>query len=259
MNRSLDSGSQLGMIGEHGKQCSHLDFCGRHRRRMFRAGHCDDKYARIAFVVHYWSVCLVGACLIWVSLEPAILIQHRIVLGTLGALFGALALLSIGEWIKPTSAQTPPQAPPNVNGNCNNFGNNNFNCNTLNINPGMRRLSLADANNITSALVATKIKGSIVVQTDLMGCVDCDSFAQQIEAILKSVPGWTVIPSRNGMTMLPFRGVALGVKNTNSIPESAKALVSAFGTTGGKLEIIEYDPPQGADSVIIIAQAMPST
>ena len=32
----------------------------------------------------------------------------------------------------PVSAQTPPAG---VSGNCNNFGNNNFNCNTLNVEP----------------------------------------------------------------------------------------------------------------------------
>jgi hypothetical protein len=52
---------------------------------------------------------LAGASIIWISLEPTIMKQHRVVLGFLGAIFGALALLSVGEWTHPTNAQ--PQTP----------------------------------------------------------------------------------------------------------------------------------------------------
>jgi hypothetical protein len=38
---------------------------------------------------------LVGASLLWISLEQEIMIQHRIVLGAIGAIFGALALISL--------------------------------------------------------------------------------------------------------------------------------------------------------------------
>jgi hypothetical protein len=37
-------------------------------------------------------------------------------------------------WLAWPAANAQP-APPSVNGNCNNFGNNNFNCNTLNFGP----------------------------------------------------------------------------------------------------------------------------
>jgi hypothetical protein len=50
---------------------------------------------------------LAGGALLWVSMETEILIQHRIVLATVGAVFGALALLSLGELL-PTHAQTAP-------------------------------------------------------------------------------------------------------------------------------------------------------
>jgi hypothetical protein len=69
---------------------------------------------------------LAGASIIWISLEPTIMTQHRVVLGFIGAIFGALALLSLGEWTHPTSAQPqgptapsglPPVAPPSITQN----------------------------------------------------------------------------------------------------------------------------------------------
>jgi hypothetical protein len=76
------------------------------------------------------ALILAGAGLLWVSLEGDGVLQQRIVLGVLGALAGAFILVSLGEWIRPSSAQTPP-VTPNINGNCNNIGNNNFNCNII--------------------------------------------------------------------------------------------------------------------------------
>jgi hypothetical protein len=76
-----------------------------------------------AFWMFFWyalgAAVLAGASVIWVSLEPTMLIQHRIVVGSLGALLGCFALLSAGELINPTDAQpgpqsstTPPISPP---------------------------------------------------------------------------------------------------------------------------------------------------
>jgi hypothetical protein len=42
---------------------------------------------------------LVGASLLWISLEQKMLGQYKIVLGVIGAIFGGLALILIGEWI----------------------------------------------------------------------------------------------------------------------------------------------------------------
>lgn len=52
---------------------------------------------------------LAGASLVWISLENEIMIQHRIVLGVIGAILGSLVMLSIAEWIHPmeAKAQTP--------------------------------------------------------------------------------------------------------------------------------------------------------
>ena len=44
---------------------------------------------------------------------------------------------------------------------------------------------------------------------------------------------------RNGMSMYDFSGVALEVKDKSSIPESAKAIVSAFRSAGLNLEIVQ--------------------
>jgi hypothetical protein len=69
----------------------------------------------------FGAAILAGAAILWISMEKEVLVQYRIVLALLGAIFGALSLLSIGEWIRPiasASAQTPQvgsQPAPNFN------------------------------------------------------------------------------------------------------------------------------------------------
>ena len=46
-----------------------------------------------------------------------------------------MGLLLIGGAVGIVFLPSEAQQPPNVTGNCNNFGNNNFNCNTLNLAP----------------------------------------------------------------------------------------------------------------------------
>ena len=126
--------------------------------------------------------------------------------------------------------------------------------NTINIGPQARQADQNAENELISALSATKVTGNIAVQTDLMNCPDCDGFARQFERIFRAVPGWNVTPIRNGITFLSFKGVALGVKNKNEIPASAKAVVAAFRAVGATLSIVEFVPPDGSESVIIVAQ-----
>jgi hypothetical protein len=54
---------------------------------------------------------LSGASLLWISLEDRIMYQHRIVVGTLGAILGGLAMLSLAEWIRPADAKAQMQMP----------------------------------------------------------------------------------------------------------------------------------------------------
>jgi hypothetical protein len=56
---------------------------------------------------------LAGAAILWISLESNMVVQHKIVLGVIGAITGALVLLSAGEYIRPTAANA--QAPSNKN------------------------------------------------------------------------------------------------------------------------------------------------
>ena len=49
----------------------------------------------------FGALFLVGGAFLWISMENQVMIQQRIVLGVIGAIFGALTVLSIGEMVRP--------------------------------------------------------------------------------------------------------------------------------------------------------------
>jgi hypothetical protein len=126
--------------------------------------------------------------------------------------------------------------------------------NTIIQGPVARHISSAEAESISSFLRSSDAKGIIEVMTDLMACPDCDGFAKQIEGIIRSAPNITVVPLRNGMTFREFKGVAIGVKDINKVPESVRVIVSAFKSIGGNLHIISVPPDNpNYDGVFIVA------
>jgi hypothetical protein len=152
----------------------------------------------------------------------------------------------------PVSAQIPPGG---VNGNCNNFGNNNTNCNTFNLGPVPRRIPDKQVADISAALRKSNPSGIIEVQTDMMACPDCDGYAKQIAAILSSAPNLIIKSVRNGMTMTPLRGIAIGVRDTNKVPDDVQLIMKAFGSIGANLMTVQWRPNyEDSDAVFVIAQ-----
>jgi hypothetical protein len=106
-----------------------------------------------------------------------------------GLAIGALVFVGIPEgarWLNggAFAQATPPVQPPTVNGNCNNFGNNNFNCNTLNMGPAPRTVSESQINTIRSKLDGKNLIFDIAIS----GGSETQRFAKQlIDAI--SMPG----------------------------------------------------------------------
>jgi hypothetical protein len=105
-----------------------------------------------------------------------------------------------------------------------------------------RSVATVDAEKIAAFLRAANVKGRIEVMTDMMACPDCDGFAKQIEAILRTSPNLTIVPMRNGMSMRGFKGVAIGVRDINNIPASVQTVISAFDSIGGHLTAIVTPP-----------------
>jgi hypothetical protein len=96
-------------------------------------------------------------------------------------------------WVAwPAHAQTPPS----INGNCNNIGSNNFNCNTLNVVP--QKLRFTDA--VGEQLLSTIPKGLVNVQA--VGSLSDQNVGFQIANFLKS-HGYFVQISRIGQMMPP--------------------------------------------------------
>jgi 1,4-dihydroxy-2-naphthoyl-CoA hydrolase len=89
----------------------------------------------------------------------------------------------------------------------------------------------------------------------MMACPDCDGFATQLENVLRSAPGLTVKPIRNGMTITGFKGVALAVRNKSQLPPSVATVLNAFRAAGLELPVIEGQPNNAdSDAVLIVAQ-----
>ena len=146
------------------------------------------------------------------------------------------------------------QTPPTINGNCNAIGNNNSNCSQINVGVVPRRLTPDQMRAFSTALANSGASGSVEVLTDLMACPDCDGFAKQFEAVLRAAPGLKITPIRNGMTMLGYKGVALGVREIDHPPASAIAIVNAFRSLGANLTMVQETPQGDSESVFHIAQ-----
>lgn len=110
------------------------------------------------------SVAHLGACLsfivaaIWLAVVGAMWLHKKdhwdwtVRLRAAGIAVYVILLTPFLVWVAwPTSAQTPPS----VKGNCNNFGNNNFNCNTFNLAP--RKMQFTDE--VKSQLLSSLPKG----------------------------------------------------------------------------------------------------
>lgn len=66
----------------------------------------DSKHLLMELVWYTVGVFLLaGAALLWVSLEKEMFVQHKVVLGITGAIAGSLALLSLGEFVRPTATK----------------------------------------------------------------------------------------------------------------------------------------------------------
>src|SRR5229473_2433380 len=162
----------------------------------------DFLLARTCFILA--AVVLMGITTVWLwKIWPP---NNKVqIAGAIVSYLLAIVWLN-GSMIYVSHRQAEAQTPPGgVRGNCNVFGNNNINCSTFNLAPLPRAIPLAEAAGLSTAFARVSTIGTIKVQTDLMSCPDCDGFAKQIEGILRSAPHFTIIPVRNGITMLPFK------------------------------------------------------
>jgi hypothetical protein len=96
----------------------------------------------------------------------------------------------------PVSAQNIP--PGGVSGNCNNFGNNNFNCNTLNIAPP-RAIFTSDLGRDLLAHMPDKNKKTVLTT---VGNAADQKIGEDVSSFLQS-NGFNVVHDRAGMMAPP--------------------------------------------------------
>ena len=109
-------------------------------------------------------------------------------------LFGSIA--SIAAIRSPAAAQPPPS----INGNCNNFGNHNTNCNTFNFGP--QKLQFTDA---LGAVLLAKLPKENGIDILAVGSPSDWNVGQQIYDFLKS-NGYQVSIQRAGVLAPPPDG-----------------------------------------------------
>jgi hypothetical protein len=126
---------------------------------------------------------------------------------------------------------------------------------TLNLGPIPRQILSDEAGIISLSLIKSRTNGNISVETGTIGCWDCDRLATQIEGIFRSVPGYTVKSVRHGILGFPYKGVAVGVRSKNSIPDCAKAIVDAFHNAGFNIGLIEFTPAEGSDAALVVFES----
>ena len=100
-----------------------------------------------------------------------------------------LAMLAIGGpiiGIVWASKSAQAQSPPNINGNCNNFGNNNINCNTFNVAPPARNLDSPWGGPLKAQILRDLPHDKEISVTGLMGDTESADLAQQIFNFLKA-------------------------------------------------------------------------
>jgi len=82
------------------------------------------------------TIVLAVTAVFWASTESEIVPQQRIILGALGALCGATLSVFIGEWVRPTKAQTTQPDPSANSGSVNSSGQSGgVTAGTINIYP----------------------------------------------------------------------------------------------------------------------------
>lgn len=152
----------------------------------------------------------VGACVafamtaIW-TLTMGVIWMRRISTWTLREYAGMAGIITFGVIAMPAmiffswpQAHAQASATPNQSGNCNNYGNNNINCNTFNVAPPKLIFSQQLGQELLTRMPDKKKK---VLMESVGGDAD-QNVASQIEGFL-SQNGYTVERSGSGMVSPP--------------------------------------------------------
>jgi hypothetical protein len=113
---------------------------------------------------------------------------------------------------------------PNVSGNCNNFGNNNINCNTFNYGPASRHLGDDDKAQILDRIPKSR-KIAIMTQT---GDSDAADLSEEIRSFLVN-SGYTVDGPNYAMMFGP-KGSPRGVSVNLNDDKPSEPVVITVGT-----------------------------
>ena len=171
----------------------------------------DDKRA-IAGLLWYAGglIPLMGVCLLWAGMEGQALLPQRIALFVVGAALGGIALLMLGEYIRPTAAQQT--APGMTNGPSINTWNQSGGTNTINIGPTKLTFQPAIANELVSKLPRGKPVSLVSVGSSADQLV-----ANEYQVFLQS-QGFTVVRSVIGMMAPPpDHKIAIGDVNAAQV------------------------------------------
>ena len=125
---------------------------------------------------------------------------------------------------------------------------------TVNLGPSRRQIPQTAFEEIAKALRRNNPAGPILINTEVGVGSDCAALADRLAELLAAAPNLTIKRATTGVFGgLPFRGIAVVVRDKAHLPESVQLILDSFRSTGNELRIYQsWVTDDEVDAEIII-------
>lgn len=125
---------------------------------------------------------------------------------------------------------------------------------TVNLGPSRRQIPQAAFDEIAKALRRNNPAGPILINTEVAVGSDCTALGDRLAELLAAAPNLTIKRATTGVFGgLPFRGIAVVVRDKRHLPESVQLILDSFRSTGNELQIYQsWVTDDEVDAEIII-------
>ena len=125
---------------------------------------------------------------------------------------------------------------------------------TVNLGPSRRQIPQTAFEEIAKALRRNNPAGLILINTEVAVGADCAPLADRLAELLAAAPNLMIKRATTGVFGgLPFRGIAVVVRDKLHLPESVQLIIDSFRSTGNELQIYQsWVTDDEVDAEIII-------